>query len=191
MNKGMWCAAVAALWVTAGAAQADFISTQLLPPPAPTQTPRKFFVEKDGYLAIDAIRFARGVVVSGLMWNMVTLPGGVRGVTSVPPDGPAQENPRDNGMWVEFDVQLQQAGEVEVRVTQGPPLNKRIKGFGRYAVSFGEGDLKMVSPKGAVSSVRLQTIAGQQRLLVWCVDPGVVLLKVEVVRGKAAPAKVL
>ena len=49
----------------------------------------------------------------------------------------------------------------------------------------------MVSPKGAVSSTRLQTVAGAQRLWVWCVDPGIVLLKVEVVRVKTAPSKPL
>ncbi len=187
MNKGMWCAVLASLCVTIGAAHADVIPTQLLPRPAQPQG----FVEKDGYLAIDAVRFSRGVVVSGFMWHVVTAPSGARGLTALPADGPSQENPRDNGMWAEFDVVLQQAGEVEVRVTQGPPLNKRVKGFGRYAVSFNDGELKMVSPKGAVGSARLKGVAGAQRLLVWCVDPGVVLLKVEVVRSKAAPSKTL
>jgi hypothetical protein len=177
---------LAALCVTAAAVQAGVVPTQLLQRPAP-----RGFVEKDGYLGIDAVRFSRGVVVSGFMWHVVTMPGGARGVTSLPADGPVQTNPRDNGMWVEFDVVLQQAGEVEVRVTQGPPLNKRVQGFGRYAVSFGDGELKMVNPKAAVSSARLKVVAGAQRLLVWCVDPGLVLLKVEVVRGKASPSGAL
>ena len=65
------------------------------------------------------------------------------------------------------------------------------QGFGTYAVSFDDGELKTVSPKGAAGSARLQTVAGEHRLKLWCVDPGLVWLKVEVVRGKAAPAKPL
>ena len=133
MNKGMWCAALAVLCTMAGAVQPDVIPTQLKLNPAP-----RGFVEKDGYLGIDAVRFSRGVVVAGFMWHVVPMPDGARGITALPADGPSQENPRDNGMWAEFDVVLQQAGDVEVRVTQGPPLNKRVKGFGRYAVSFDE-----------------------------------------------------
>lgn len=163
------------------------------------------FIERDGQVAIEAAHYARAVAPAGIEWTVIpNLGRTLSGVTSAPATAAAGATDRD-GAWLEYPVHLQRDGDVEVRVVLSPTLDYQHRGGLRYAVSIDDEAPQVVTVKSDptpdhadfkawtravsdsvyVGTSRHRAGAGNRTVRVWRIDPGVVLQRIEVVRGDA------
>ncbi|WP_165186417.1 glycosyl hydrolase 115 family protein [Caulobacter soli] len=161
------------------------------------------FVEAGGPLAIEAEHHVAATGAGGVSWT--TIPGLGRtlsGVTSSPSTAPSSAP--GQGAWLDYAVDLEQAGDFDLRVFTAPSLDFRGGTGLRYAVSLdgappvianlhegethtGEGQKsweKAVADNARVQTIRLTAAkAGAHRIRLWRVDPGVVFERLVISRG--------
>ncbi|MEO7497188.1 MAG: glycosyl hydrolase 115 family protein [Massilia sp.] len=160
-------------------------------------------VETDGVVAIEAEHFSKAVAPVGRAW--VRIPGHGRtlsGMSAAPVIGPPAEY--KDGMRLEYQVNLFNAGKVQLEVTLAPTLKFQPgRGF-RYAVSFDDEPLqtidvhadasnkfweKIVSNGAATSgSTHQLQKPGPHTLKFWVIDPGLVLQKLVINTGGLKPS---
>ena len=165
-------------------------------------TPRKLakgsFIEAGGPLAIEAEHHARAAEAGGVSWTTIPALGRtLSGVTTYPSTAPS--SPPGQGPYLEYAVDLAQAGDVDLRVVVAPSLDFRGGKGLRYAVSLDdappvvvnlhEGETQKTWDKAVADNARVQQVrltaakAGAHRLRLWRVDPGVVFERLVISRG--------
>jgi hypothetical protein len=161
------------------------------------------FIESNGVVAIEAAHYARKVDGDGVQWTTIpNLGRTVSAVTALPATAPGSA-PGSNSPRLEYPVWLQHDGEVDVRVTVSPTLDFRGGDGLRFGVSLGDEKPQIVTikldptpgkpdfmawSKAVADSVDVvvsqhKARAGAQTLKLWRIDPGVVVQRIEIVRG--------
>ena len=169
----------------------------------PRKVAKGAFVEAGGPLAIEAEHHVAATSAGGVSWT--TIPGLGRtlsGVSSYPSTAPSSAP--GQGAYLDYAVDLEKAGDFDLRVFTAPSLDFRGGTGLRYAVSLdggapvianlhegethtGEGQKsweKAVADNTRVQTIRLTaTKAGAHRIRLWRVDPGVVFERLMISRG--------
>jgi hypothetical protein len=170
---------------------------------APRKTAKGAFVEAGGPLAIEAEHHARATAAGGVSWTTIPHLGRtLSGVTAYPSTAPSSAP--GQGAYLDYAVDLAQAGEFDLSVVTAPSLDFRGAGGLRYAVSLDdapavivnlhEGEIRAgegqkaweqaVADNARVQTVRLSAAkAGPHRIRLWRVDPGVVFERLVISRG--------
>jgi hypothetical protein len=161
------------------------------------------FVETGGVIAIEAEHYARALAPPGRAW--LRIPGHGRTLSSMTmsPVDAASASVAD-GMRLEYDVYLFNAGKVKVHATLAPTQKFRPGPGFRYAVSFDDEAPKIVnmhadsSPRhweksvsdGIVELVSEHDIVrpGKHTLKFWALDPGIVLERMVIDAGGLKPS---
>ncbi|MDB5454963.1 MAG: hypothetical protein JWP92_548, partial [Caulobacter sp.] len=163
------------------------------------QVAKGAFVEAGGPVAIEAEHYARAVGGGGVAWKTIpNLGRTLSGVAAFPTTAPSQ-TPGPGGSFLEYAVNLDAAGDIDLRVVVAPSLDFRGQGGLRYAVSLDDGAPTMVNletdpsqaawNKAVADSARISTTrltarrAGPHKVRLWRVDPGVVFERLVLSRG--------
>jgi hypothetical protein len=161
------------------------------------------FIETGGVVAIEAEHHARAVAPAGRSW--LRIPGHghtLSGVTPLPVD--AAPATLQDGMRLEYDVHLFQAGSVKVQATLAPTQKFRPGPGFRYAVSFddqppvvvdvhADGSLRQWEKTVSEGVTRLVSEhqikqPGRHTLKFWALDPGLVLQRLVIDAGGLQPS---
>jgi hypothetical protein len=177
----------------------------------PAALQKGVFIETQGVVAMEAQHYARAVAPQGRQW--LTVPGHgltLSGVTALPVvDVPASSGVLDTtsmstSMRLEYDLQLFEAGKLEVQVILAP-TQKIQSGQGlRYAISIDDEAPQIInmhadaslrawerSVADGVSKFRTQHAVAQPGLHTvkfWALDAGVVLQRLVVNAGGLKPS---
>ncbi|MDR0658758.1 MAG: glycosyl hydrolase 115 family protein [Mediterranea sp.] len=157
------------------------------------------FIEKDGYVSVEAPHYTRAVDSEEVRWIVIPdLSKTVSGVTTAP----VGETPGKD-VCLEYDMELTAAGEVKVETLVSPTLNFNGNRGLRYAVRFDDGEEQTVNFNGhyrgglgqwqAESIIKTSTThrilaAGRHTLRFRPLDPGIVLQKIMVDTGGLKPS---
>jgi beta-xylosidase len=161
----------------------------------------KVFVEKDGYVSIEANHFARSQGNDRIHWEIIPdLSRTESGVSTFPANAYMQP---DDSIYLEYDFQLQTTGELEIRMYLAPTLNFNGNKGLRYALSIDRGPEKIVNFNGhyrgelgrwqgeavIINSTKF-TIekAGLHTLRVRALEPGIVFEKLIIDCGGLKPS---
>jgi hypothetical protein len=161
------------------------------------------FVETGGTVAIEAEHYSRAQAPQGREWLRVPgLGRTLSGMTTLPVDAPALL-PSD-GMRLEYDVYLFEAGKVDVQATLAPTLKFRPGAGLRYAVAIDDEAPRIVDVHADGSLQHWEKIvsdgvaqfttahevkaAGRHTLKFWALDPGLVLQRVVIDAGGLKPS---
>ncbi len=162
------------------------------------------FVEVDRQIAIEAPHFARKVETGGMRWKTLNGFGRMLGGVTPFPVTAAPVAPGEASPHLEYDVWLQDAGDVSVELQCAPSLDYLPGQPLRVAVSFGDETPQTVLlgtwtndaawEKSVSDSVRRVTTKhrittpGAQVLKIWAVTPGVVIERIVIDRGGVKPS---
>ncbi|PXA89895.1 glycosyl hydrolase [Caulobacter sp. D5] len=167
----------------------------------PSRKPAKgAFVEAGGPLAIEAAHHARATAAGGVGWTVIpNLGRTLSGVTTSPTTAPASEPGK--GPVLDYLVDFEAAGPVDLSVLVSPGLDVTGGGGPRFAVSIDDGAPVVVNTipdssekawdKAVADNIRMLTTslavpsAGAHRVRLWRVDPGVVFQRLVISRGPA------
>jgi glyoxylase-like metal-dependent hydrolase (beta-lactamase superfamily II) len=106
----------------------------------------KIFIEKDGYISIEAENFARSQGTDKIHWEIIPGFGKTKsGVTTFPQNVYPYEN---DAIYLEYDIQTESSGDVEIQILLAPTLNFNANKGLRYALSFDDGEEKIVNFNG-------------------------------------------
>lgn len=152
----------------------------------------KRFIEKEGYISIEAENFARVQGTEMVQWEVIPGLGKTKsGVTTFPQNVyPAA----DEQIYLEYDIVTESAGDLELHILLSPTLNFNQNRGLRYAVSFNGGEETLVnvnrdydvrqmeqwqarSINETITTHRLKE-PGKQTLRFRVLDPGIVLQKI-------------
>ncbi|MGD0351142.1 MAG: glycosyl hydrolase 115 family protein [Verrucomicrobiota bacterium] len=178
-------------------------------PPEPTRNSLKGFVEAGGCVSIEAAHYTKKTDAGPVQWDEIPNLGRTLSAMTIFPVTAASVTPPENSPCLEYQMYLFHPGEVEVEAIIDPTLNF-VQGRGlRFALSFDEQPLQIVTAvpenytardgnrdwettvKDSVRKVKTTfTLAnpGYHTLKFWMVDPGVVLQKIVVNTGGVKPS---
>jgi hypothetical protein len=158
------------------------------------------FVERDGYISIEAEHFARARGTDKIRWEIIPDFGKtLSGVTTFPQNVYPQA---DDAIYVEYDLQTVTSGDAEVHLMLAPTLNFNANKGLRYALSFDGGQETTVNfnahyrgelgPWQGERIIRSATKihvgeAGKHSLRIRVLDAGIVLEKVMIDFGGLKP----
>jgi hypothetical protein len=165
--------------------------------------PTSGFVESGGVVAIEAEHHARALAPSVREWLRVPGHGlTLSGMTTLPAVAPAAT--LADGMRLEYDVHLFDAGKVKVQATLAPTLKFRPGAGFRYAVSFDDEAPRIVDVHADGSEKHWEQIVsdgaarftsehelarpGLHTLKFWALDPGLVLQRLVIDAGGLQPS---
>lgn len=95
---------------------------------------QKIFVERDGYVSIEAENFNRAVNSDRISWQVIPYLGKTKSaITTVPQNVYPKEN--DN-IYVEYDIDFATTGEFDVQLLFSPTLNFNANKGLRYSIAF-------------------------------------------------------
>lgn len=152
----------------------------------------KVFIEKEGYISIEAENFARSQGTDRIEWEVIPDLGKTKsGVTTFPQNVYLEAG---DIVYLEYDMETASSGEAELHILVSPTLNfNQNKGL-RYAVSFNGGEETIVNinheydvrqmerwqANSINETVTQHTIMrpGKQTLRFRVLDPGIVLQKI-------------
>ncbi len=168
----------------------------------PTPNSQLVFVEKDGYISIEAPHYSRKNNTEKIFWQIIPDLGKTSsGITTMPAN--AYQDPNEN-VSLEYDVYFESSGEVDVMVLLSPTLNfNENKGL-RYAISL-DGqpeqvvnfnqtyDIKLMEKWQANSinktiTKHLISTPGFSTVKFRALDPGIVLQKIIINTGGLKPS---
>ncbi len=158
---------------------------------------RQGYVEVAGLLTIEAEHYSRAVARDGLDWRTIpNLGRTLSGVAAYPSTAPSSEP--GGGPWLEYPIDLQKPGALDVIVVTAPSLDFRGKQGLRFGVSFDDGPVKVVTlnlkpdtndwnravaSNAAVGRAHFTLAKGGARTLqLWRIDPGVIFETVMITR---------
>lgn len=161
------------------------------------------YVESGGVVAIEAEHHARAIAPNGRTWLRVPgLGRTLSGMTTTPSD--AAPATLADGMRLEYDVWLFEAGKVDVRATLAPTQKFRPGAGFRYAVSIDDGAPQIVDVHADTSlkfwektvsdgvteftTVHAVGAPGRHTLKYWALDPGLVLERLVIDAGGLKPS---
>ncbi|MRX40283.1 glycosyhydrolase [Flavobacterium sp. LC2016-23] len=162
---------------------------------------RKLFVEKQGYVAIEAEHFSKSNNSDNTHWEVIPDFGKTKsGITLFPQN--RYPDPKEN-IFVEYEIDFVSTGEFNVELLLAPTLNFNSNKGLRYEVSFdGEkpqlinfnghyrGELGKWQAEHLIHSATKHTIskAGKHVLRFRVLDPGIVLEKILIDTGGLKPS---
>lgn len=161
------------------------------------------FLEKDGWIVIDAPDFMRSAASGGGEWKVIDNLGHWKGAISAFPQAGASYAPGE-GPVVEYDIALGEPGDVSIAVYASPSLDVLNRGGLRYAISIGDGPVMVADLMAGVANkwdravadnIRIATTrhstakAGPQTIRIWAIDPGAVIQRIIVTRGNLPRSK--
>ncbi|MCJ8165326.1 glycosyl hydrolase 115 family protein [Pontibacter sp. E15-1] len=164
----------------------------------------KGFVERNGYVSIEAGHYTRAVEAGAITWQLLPdLGRTASAVTPFPVTAPSQ-TPGGGSPHLEYNIYLQEAGEVKVQAYLSPTLNFHDTQGLRYAISIDDeaprlinmhaGNSQKVWEQWVADNINIQTSTHQVQqpgahvLKFWMVDPGVVLQKLVIDTGGLQPS---
>lgn len=161
------------------------------------------FVEKDGYVSIEAPHYSRAIDGKEARWIVIPdLSKTLSGVT-VNREKLHPELESDKEACLEYDIQFASSGDVRVEILVSPTLNFNANRGLRYAVSFDGAEEQVVNFNGhyrgelgrwqAESIIKTSTThhipaPGRHTLRFRALDSGVVLQKIMVDTGGLKPS---
>ncbi|MCL1938935.1 MAG: glycosyl hydrolase 115 family protein [Candidatus Azobacteroides sp.] len=159
------------------------------------------FVEKDGYVSIEAEHFARSKGSDKIHWEIIPNLGKTLSAVTI---FPQNVYPKANEqLYLEYDVIFTSTGLFTVEVFLAPTLNFNANEGLRYAISFDGGEEKIVNFNGHYngelgkwqgesiirsSSQHLISEAGKHSLRFRVLEPGIVLEKINIDTGGLKPS---
>ncbi|MBP4136770.1 glycosyl hydrolase 115 family protein [Flavobacterium geliluteum] len=174
--------------------QIDYVSEK-------DQIVRKVFVEKEGYVSIEAANFSKSNNTDKIHWEVIPDFGKTQsGITTFPQH--IYPQPDDN-VAVEYEINFISTGEFNVELLLAPTLNFNSNKGLRYEVSFdGEkpqlinfnghyrGELGKWQAEHLIHSATKHTISktGRHVLRFRVLDPGIVLQKILIDTGGLKPS---
>jgi hypothetical protein len=161
----------------------------------------KVFVEKDGYVSIDAEDFSRTGNSDRISWQIIPYLGKTKSaITTIPQNAYPKDNER---IYVEYDVEFTTTGEVEVQLLFSPTLNFNSNKGLRYEISFDGAAPQLINLNGhykgelgrwqaehlinSATKHRIET-AGKHTLRFLVKEPGLVLQKILINTGGLKPS---
>ena len=156
------------------------------------------FVEKDGYVSIEAPNYSRTKQGNASWITIPDLGKTVSAVTTTPVTILPDEN-----TYLEYDIEFSSSGEAKVEVYVSPTLNFNGNRGLKYAVSLAGGEEQIVNVNGhyrgelgqwqAESIIRTQTVhaipsSGKYTLRFRPLDPAIVLQKIVIDLGGLKPS---
>lgn len=161
------------------------------------------FVETGGVVAIEAEHYARAQAPAGRSWLRVPGFGAtLSGMTTLPSE--AAPATLADGMRLDYDVYLSEAGKLKVEATLAPTLKFQPGAGFRYAVSFddeapvvvnvhadgSERHWEKIVSDGVARFTSEHAIArpGRHTLRFWALDPGLVLERLVIDGGGLQPS---
>jgi hypothetical protein len=158
------------------------------------QLPHKTHVEGDGYISMEAARFATAVNDSNTRWEIIRDIGRTGdGVIATPPF--ARSTPlTKTAAHLAYNLYTIDSGTTKVMVFCSPTLPFNESNGLRYAISFDDETPQIINlhadnserawAQSVSDNIRISTSqhnlskAGQHTLKIWAVDPGIVLQKI-------------
>jgi hypothetical protein len=162
---------------------------------------KKLFVEKDGYVSMEAENFSRVNNSGQLHWEVIPSLGKTKSaITTFPQNLYPDEKA---AVYVEYDIEFQSTGEFEVQALLSPTLNYNANKGLRYQISFDDSEPQTVNFNGhyrgelgrwqaehIIKSATKHNIrnAGRHILRFRVLDPGIVLQKILINTGGLKPS---
>jgi hypothetical protein len=167
------------------------------------------FIERDGYVSIEAEHFARKTATASARWEVLPDHGKTLSAMTIFPVTAPTATPPQNSPALEYDLWLTSSGPVEVTTILSPGLNFDPARPVRYAVSLNDAAPQIITivPKGynagdgnrnweesvkdgarKVKSQHTLAAPGAHTLKIWMVDPAVVVQKIIVDCGGLKPS---
>jgi len=159
-----------------------------------------FFIEKDGYISIEAENYSRLQNGKTIIWKVIPgLGRTLSGITTFPVT--ATPTP-DEPIYLEYDMKLQSEGKCKLYVYLSPTLNFNANKGLRYAVSFDSGEEQIVNFNGhyrgelgqwqaehiIISATEHNLSKGKHILRFRVLDPAIVLQKIVLDTGGLKPS---
>ncbi|WP_449398508.1 glycosyl hydrolase 115 family protein [Chryseobacterium wanjuense] len=161
----------------------------------------KVFQEKNGYVSMEAENFARMNNSDRIHWEVIPDFGKTKsGVTTFPQNAYPKA---DEKLYLEYDINFESKGELEVQLLLAPTLNfNHNKGL-RYEISFDDGTPQIVNFNGhykgelgrwqsehIIKSTTKHQISepGKHTLRFRVLEPGIVLEKILINTGGLQPS---
>jgi hypothetical protein len=162
------------------------------------------FVESNGYVSMEAASYTKAVEIGQIKWQLLPDLGRTgSAMTTMPVTAPSQ-TPGGDSPHLQYKLNVQKAGEVNVQVYVSPTLNFHNTQGLRYAISFNDEAPQIINihqepserewNKNVANNINLTVSkhqlskSGEQVLKIWMVDSGVVLQKVVVDTGGLKPS---
>lgn len=161
----------------------------------------KAFLEKDGYVSIEAGNYSRLNNSDKIHWDVIPYMGKtVSAMTTFPQNIYPTET--DN-LYLEYDIDFETAGEFKVHILLSPTLNFNANKGLRYAVSFDGGEEQIINFNGhyqgelgqwqaeaIINSTTKHIITnnGKHTLRFKVLEPGIVIQKILIDTGGLKPS---
>jgi hypothetical protein len=161
------------------------------------------FREQDGYVSIEAAHFTKAVAGAPFKWQVIPNLGRTLSAVTLFPVNADAQTPEGNGPRLEYQITLEDTGQVKVHAFLSPTLNFHNEGL-RYAISIDDEKPQVVNMhegmsdglwnRWAADNIIQKTTehainkAGKHTLKFWAVSTGVVLQKIVVNAGGLKPS---
>ena len=172
--------------------------------PTSTQKNAKGFIERDGYISIEAGHYSRKVDVGGVTWLIIPDYGRTLDGVTISPVTAKSRQPGGNSPHLEYTIYLTDTGKVQVKAYLSPTLDFTNTNGLHYAISIDDEQPQIVninadeSPqawgKDVSDNIKILVTGhhiskpGAHILKYWMVDPGVVLQKIVLDAGGEKPS---
>ena len=162
---------------------------------------QKIFVEKEGYVSIEAENFSRTSNSDRISWQVIPFFGKTKSaITTIPQN----VYPKDNeNIYVEYDVDFATTGEFEVQLLFSPTLNFNSNKGLRYTIAFDGATPQLINLNGhykgelgrwqaehiikSVTKHKIETV-GKHTLRFSVKEAGLVLQKILINTGGLKPS---
>jgi hypothetical protein len=161
----------------------------------------KVFIEKDGYVSIEAENFSRSGNSDRINWQVIPYLGKTKSaITTIPQNVYPKENEH---IYVEYDIDFVNTGEFEVNLLFSPTLNFNANKGLRYEISIDGAVPQQINLNGhykgelgrwqadqiinSVSRHRIESV-GKHTLRFSVKEPGLVLQKIMINTGGLKPS---
>lgn len=160
----------------------------------------KVFIEDNGYISIEAANYTRQNSEGDIQWTVIPdLGKTVSAITTFP----VTSSPENKNTYLEYDIETNSTGEVNLITLTSPTLNYNSNRGLRYAVSIDGGEEQVVNINGHYkgelgkwqataiieTSVKLQiNTIGKHTIRFRVLDAGIVLQKIMLNMGGLKPS---
>lgn len=160
----------------------------------------KVFIEKDGYVSIEAEHFSRAINTDKIKWEVVPSMGKtLSAITTLPANAYPRETEQ---VYVEYDIEFATTGEFTVQLLLSPTLNYNANKGLRYEISVDgqapqiinfnghyKGELGRWQADHIIKSDTKHKVekAGKHTLRFRVLEPGIVLQKILINTGGLKP----
>lgn len=161
----------------------------------------KVFVEKNGYISIEADNYSRLNNSDGIHWDIIPDMGKTKSAMTI---FPQNLYPKESeNIYLEYDIDFESTGDFKVHLLLSPTLNFNANKGLRYAISFDGGNEQIVNFNGhykgelgrwqaeaIIKSTTNHTITGKGKhtLRFRVLNPGIVLQKILIDTGGLKPS---